>query len=721
MTVAAVSTDLFLSGVIGLIRLSDAARESYRVWRARKDVHVLPDSLEGMDEAFTERWALRHLRISPDPEISALRHNEYRDLFVNPDFENDLTVRADAVAKKIEAVARVREILLADETCIVNGERCALDDLIGVPCEDHGGRAVRMSRMLILQHELWEREPRSLWAPFARALVQTTMDVASMHPGVLGLSAKAEKILIGMGPTIDSILAMSWEDAGANSAAGVVDTFLAGALEVAANHPDLVTSERDLKPLVEGILTPLAEEAKREGGLRRLRAKRMREFFAGPLAHGVLKAVSDNADLYLKGEFASDELGGVIARATLADFVTSEPGAFNLRGVISEKSAVVLYNNLLATVAEQPGLVLADKGGVSDAVRDFLASAATRLQDAPRPYNWNSDLGADLLSSAFDAGGRVATVKLSRRIGKETAGSDWSKASQEIAASIVGGFVDGLKAEYGGADAGGTATRLPNVIESMFNRQQAIDLFRIVANTVAADPDIVLPADANRQTLALTRTIATAMSADTTGLLGSEDWRRVLSAGLEQAAKNPATLFSMDEDDPEQQILCVLLSSMMQTASANMAAAPSTPGRIMFGETLREAIIATLGAATTSVRGAVRGQDGSPSALEEFLTVLNGFLVDQAGSGAQAGAQVRMNADDWVRVFKHFIVEVLDTPPDAPASARVTRSDVVRLLRDIQPVVVSSAATQQIVSPPGTLPAHGIAVSSPPTQMEEVG
>lgn len=726
MTVPAISTDLFLSGVIGLMRLSDAARETYRIWRERKDIHVLPDSLEGMSDTFTESWALRHLRVNPDPEIRSLRENEFHDLFVNPDFHNDLTVRADATRQKIEAVARVREILLAGETCIVNGKHRPLGEMIEVPCEEQGQRPVRMSRMMILQHELWEREPQAYWAPFARALVQTTVDVASAHPGVLGLSAKAEKILVGMSPTIDSILAMSWEDPNANSAAAIVDTFLSGALDMAAAHPELVTSDRDLKPLVEGVLSPLAEEARRDGGLRRLRAKRMREFFTGPLAHGVLKAVSENADLYLKGEFASDELGGVVARATLADFVSATPGDFNLRTVMSEKAGLVLYHNLLSTISDQPSLVLADKGQVSDAIRGFLRSSASRLNDAPMPYSWKADLGADLLSSAFDVGGKVATIKLSRRIGQDMGDSDWSTASQDFAANLLSGFVDGLKAEYVDASKPGGGPRLQNVIESMFTRQQAVDLFRIVADTVAANPGVIHPADANSQTLALTRTVAAAIGSDTSGLLKGDDWQTILSVGLAQAAKNPSTLFSMDESDPEQQIICVLLSSMMQTASTNMAGGASMPGRVMFGETLREAIVATLDAATTSVRGALRPDSGGPSAFEEYLGLLDGFLTEEGERVALAPGverQLRLNADDWLRVFKHFIVEVLETPPDAPAEARVSREDVGRLLHDIAPVVVDASSQEMAAGPAPALPpaAATIPIRSRPSQMEEVG
>lgn len=724
MTIAAVSTDLFLSGVIGLMRLSDASREAYRIWRARKDVHVLPDSLEGMTETFSEVWALRHLRVSPDPEIRLLRDTEYRDLFANPDFPNDLTIRPDCAAMKIEALSRVREILLAGETCVVNGKHCPLDEMIGVPCGENGQAPVRMSRMLILQHELWEREPQAYWAPFARALVQTTVDVVQMYPGAMGLSSKAEKILVGMAPTIDSILQMSWEDPNARSATGVVDAFLAGALEVAATYPELVTSERDLKPLVTGILSPLAEEAKADGGLRRLRAKRMRDFFAGPLAHGVLRAVSENADLYLKGEFAADELGGVVARATLADFVTADPGQFSLRDMMSEKGGLVLYNKMLATVAEQPSLVLSDKGEVSDAIRGFLKASAVQLKDAPMPYNWRSDLGAELLSSAFDTGGMIATMRLSRRIGRDMRDSDWSVTSKEFATSIIGGFVDGLKAEYLEGAGNGGKPRFENVIESMFTREQAVDLFKIVANTVAADPAVVLPGHANDQMIAVTRVMAAAIGSDTSGLLGSEDWRAILSAGFAQAAKNPSTLLSMDENDPEQQIICVLISNLMGAASVNMNAEASKPGRIMFGETLREAVVATLSAATTSVRGALTPRDGGASALQEYLTMLDGFLSEEGETVLLAPGverQVRLSADDWLRVFKHFIVQVLETPPDAGPEARVSREDVARLLHDIEPVVVSAPAEVASSPAPAAPPVAPVSTARRPRQMEEVG
>lgn len=723
MTIAAVSTDLFLSGVIGLMRLGDASQEAYRIWRARKDVHVLPDSLEGMTETFSEAWALRHLRISPDPEIRLLRETEYKDLFANPDFPNDLTVRPECAAMKIEALSRVREILLAGETCVVNGKHCALDEVIDVP-RGEDQRPVRMSRMLILQHELWEKEPQAYWAPFARALLQTTVDVVQLNPGVMGLSGKAEKILVGMAPTIDSILQMSWDDPNARSATGIVDAFLAGALEVAAIHPELVTSERDLKPLVTGILSPLAEEAKRDGGLRRLRAKRMRDFFTGPLAHGVLRAVSENADLYLKGQFAADELGGVVARATLADFVTADPGQFSLRDVVSEKGGLVLYRKLLATVAEQPSLILEEKGEVSDAIRGFLQVSAARLQDAPMPYNWKSDLGAELLSSAFDTGGKIATMRLSRRIGHATHNGSWSLASKEFAASLIGGFVDGLKAEYVPGVGDGGRPRFENVVESMFTREQAVDLFRIVANTVANDPSIILPADANSQTLAVTRAMAAAIGSDSSGLLDSEDWRAILSAGFAQSAKNPSTLFSMDENDPEQQIICVLISNLMGAASANMSADSSRPGRIMFGETLREALVATLTAATTSVRGALKPKDGGASALEDYLATLDGFLSEDGELISLAPGpdrEVRLNADDWLRVFKHFIVQVLETPPDAPPEARVSKEDIARLLLDNEPVAVASPAVAVPTPSPVPQPISQPTSARRPKQMEEVG
>lgn len=711
---AALSTDLFISGVIGLMRMSDAARETYKLWRQQHDIGVLPDQIEPASDVFCDAWALTHLRDSVEPEIVHMRETDFSDLFEKPDSQISLTIRPGAEAKKVEAVRRVRETLLGDCTCIVDGHPCRLDDVLEIPIGQAGEAPARIPRMLVIQHERWEQQPQALWAPFARALVRTTTDIAVAYPAALGLGPKAEKIIMAMAPTIDTVLSMDSGAGGADAASNLVDAFLAGALEVAAAHPDLITSDRDLKPLIEGILTPLAEEAGREGGLRRLPARRMRDFFTGPLAHGILQAISENSDLYLKGEFAADELAGAVARAALADFVSVERKDFSLRDVMSEKSGLVLYNKLLATVADQPALVIRSSGEVSDALRDFLSGAALRLADAPAPYNWQSDLGADILASAFDVGGKVAAIKVARRLDRELDGSDWTGASKDFATHLIDGFVVGLKGAYVGGDGQG-GPRFANVIEAMFTRQQAVDLFKIAANAVASDPSIVLPAHANTQMTALTQTMAAAIASDESGLLSSEDWRTVLSLGLAQAAKNPSTLFAMDGRDPEQQILSVLLSTLLAKASANMSGDATRPGRIMFGETLREALIATLDAATKSVRGAVRPAADQPSALEEFLLNLDGFLAEQGGGG-----QVRMNADDWLRVFKHFIVQVLDTPPDAPVRDRVSMGDISNLLKDIQPVVVTAApaAAQPVVLP---VPAPSGPDIVPPPIMEEVG
>ena len=134
----------------------------------------------------------------------------------------------------------------------------------------------------------------------------------------------------------------------------------------------------------------------------------------------------------------------------------------------------------------------------------------------------------------------------------------------------------------------------------------------------------------------------------------------VAAVAVEEAARNPDTLIARvagpeaganaaGENYLAVHIVRILLSNASNALRAS-AAAPTgrRRGTVLFGETLREALIATLRAAADNAAVLAQGPRHL-ELLKEFLDELQSFSQDQGGLGA----------GEWLWLYKRFVAHVI--------------------------------------------------------------
>ena len=106
----------------------------------------------------------------------------------------------------------------------------------------------------------------------------------------------------------------------------------------------------------------------------------------------------------------------------------------------------------------------------------------------------------------------------------------------------------------------------------------------------------------------LVGTVAKAMAKDENLLLNGDDWLEIDKVAAQEAAANPGRLFKLNPDDPSQTIAAQVISTILSSAGAIIDQKNLKGKTVLFGKTLREAIIIVLHATA-----------GNPGAAKENL------------------------------------------------------------------------------------------------------
>ncbi|MCG8443770.1 MAG: hypothetical protein MI723_18365 [Caulobacterales bacterium] len=530
--------------------------------------------------------------------------------------------------------------------------------------------------LIIFQHQNWyDKDEASPWARFARHVLDVGLDVLAVQPGLVGVGGNLEGLFTALAPN----LAVAFDAEARGEEAGPIarelaETFVEAALTTIADDPGLVTDDKRWSPLIAGVLQPLQEEVAREGRAFQVFADgRLRRLIAGPMAHGALTALSENADAFFKGEFDSDEVLGQVVRETLGVIASIDAEGFHARRFFTEEGAVTVFDAALKVAKEKPELFLrADTPGEEAiAVRRLLAGVADALSAAPRPFGVEDGLAPDIASVALGVLGDYATV----RVRKAASAHDPSQMGVDVAAHLIRDLTTGLKAAV---QEGDRAT-----LAAVFTRTQAIDVLQIMAEHVAKSPHLVVGERANEQVAHIAQTVGAAIVADTDGLLSGEDWRAIIVVALDTALKNPGKLFSLDPQAAGDSVALAVIREILGAARAQVRDASGPSGQVLFGETLSKVIRATLAAAGGGSLSVLRDQvsrDTRLAALSELIARLDALAASDDPATV-------IGADDWVAIYVYYVAAVLANGSDALRD--VSDEDLLKALRE-PPVPVSA-------------------------------
>lgn len=656
-----ISPALFMTAVSGAIKLGKAARNARRDQLLQQDFTVLTsrfpihktEEIEWMAVDFVYRRTDLHGHCQPGGQLDAL-------FTANSLANGDAMELAPSNERQSSQIATCMDILYDALRTEIPG---ALNSKII--------RNASLDPRVQYIHKEWFTSTKPTgWARFGLELADVALDVVGSQPQVLGFDKKAESILNGLIPSLDGLVDRVKLDGGGEEGFGerLVKTFVHSALVSVSQHPDMITTEDRWKPFIQGVVEPLKLEVEASQGLEFLAHEKLTRVIAGPMAHGALVAINNNAESFLKGDTKSETLMGEITRTVLADAVSIKPDSFNIVEALSETGVLKVYDSALKTAAKRPELFMRGSSMETGAARQFLQNMATVMQDmAPPPFDLDSGFGSEIMSAAFEVAGEYGTARIQAKAGN----ADWDSAWADIYSHLFADLMGGLKA---GLSKGGRS----DVLAQLFTREQAVDLVKIMAGHVAAHPHMATGRSANSEVMQIARMAAEAISSDELGLLNAKDWRSVVSVMTMTAAKNPGVLFSIDaEDGMGHEIGLLLIQNVLQNASGALEQEGRSLGNVLFGETLREALIATVKATNANLVRAweEKSQNGQSEHLQEvslFIDKLN--LISSSDDAATT-----MNADEWLYVFKYYIASILENGPGTVDS--ITKEEIISVLR----------------------------------------
>ncbi len=179
------------------------------------------------------------------------------------------------------------------------------------------------------------------------------------------------------------------------------------------------------------------------------------------------------------------------------------------------------------------------------------------------------------------------------------------------------------------------------------NNDFLVALIRILLEQVAARPGIVLDAD-KAELQRIVATIARAIATDKDLLLTREDWLAVASSVATEAASNPGRLFGFDPKAPQTALVEPLIQGLLRVAAEQWRGAIQVPGPkpVLFGATLREAILTVCTVAAGNVAAALA----------------NAAKIDELAKGlARVVADVpqRFGSKEWLRLYRLLLPDIV--------------------------------------------------------------
>jgi hypothetical protein len=515
--------------------------------------------------------------------------------------------------------------------------------------------------LMVYHHKVWSNpKNQSPWAGFFRHFIDVSLDVLAVQPGLLGFGGNLENLLTAMVPN----LAQTFDAEGKNAAAmgpatQLAHAFAESALKTLADNPNLVTTEDRWKPLIAGVLRPLQQEVSESGFSQLASERHLREIIGGPVAFGVLTALAENSDAFLKGGLRKDTVLGEVVRQTIGAISSTGPDGQTIRKVFTAEGGMMVFKASLEVAKSRPELFI--RGGKDNqaltSARSFLAGVARTVLVAPEPYGENGGLGPEIAVVALDVIGDYTAARLRKRAVSEGISDEGIAAAEEILSGLMSGFKSSLQEE---ASAGGNP--FERAFERVFTQEQAVDVLRILARHVAASPHIMIGKNASEQARALAESVAGAVAADTEGLLTGDDWRRVLGSATELALANPGRLFGIDPQKAENAVAMRIVTAMIAEARAAHLSDKPLTGKVLFGPTLVEGMRIALAAATSGAITVLREQ----SEVDKRIAAIGVFCRRLNALAASEDARTVIGSNDWLTIFSFYIAEILETGGAAP-------------------------------------------------------
>ncbi|UCG13235.1 MAG: hypothetical protein JSU72_01720 [Deltaproteobacteria bacterium] len=549
------------------------------------------------------------------PEINEPNFN--REVFVNGFFnkpENNPFVVGDA--------AQYAEYW---DDPAVKPDKTAIDALFTAAIKIGGEQEVDVNRGLApggaILIKQWDpaQSPLSPWARIILSAGDIALEYVAVNPSILDGDGNGQKLISAYAKNLSDIL----PDDGSfgvkeNFAQRLTGAFLRAGLETISQNHELLVSEKHLQELISSSVKPLVQ-ALPNSITEQLKWGEIADAIMGPAASAALQTVARHQTAFLGEDFDPNRALGAVTQALFL-----EAAGNGLRDKLTPEGLLGLYRAALGVAAERPQLFLGDGQCPQDEfARELFSKFADVLSESPPPFD--GEVGIALASAALGAVGN--------NIHRFVDDSDpWEQTAAEMVSFLTTKFKNALDTNEN--------------LGSVFSKSQLIELGRTLLSRVAETPEMIL-GSGNQAWEGVLTAVATAMKEDTNLLLTGDDWLEIAKVAAEEAATNPVRLFRLNPANPGDVLAAKLISVILKSAGA-IIETPELQGKtVLFGKTLREAIIIVLRATSGNSQAAQEHLEK----IEKLTTNLNGFVATN---------HLQYGNKEWLRLFRILLSPLLE-------------------------------------------------------------
>lgn len=471
-------------------------------------------------------------------------------------------------------------------------------------------------------------EPPGAFARIGITLADIVLDFASTNPRIFGVGSNGEKLIAAVALNLSELLPdpdrpLDWQG---QFAERVTVSFFEAGLRALDQNLDAFVDEEHFSSLAKGTITPMIElfeetRIKNPGKLPVL--FEIRDTLFGPLAKSAIQTVLKHQVAFLGTDFNPEKAVGAVTRSILE--AAADDG---LRQLYGKEGLLKIYDSLLGVVAERPELFVRGTGKEFELARDLVGRFSTTLRGAPPPFG--DTLAADIVADAVTVLGSHVSLRFDQE-------KPWEAVAISSINSVVDGFKEGLKDHQG-------------ILASVISRAQLREITQIIMIQAAKTPGMIIGEDVNPELRNISAAVMNVLANPDSDLLSQEAWRDVIIAALNEASRNPATLFSLDKNaKPASQLAVQLISDLLATASETLGENRNRRlGVVLFGETLRDATIEVLRESTRNAT-ALTTPEGRKAAAN-LAERLNKLALNNAGL---------IGSQEWIWLYRRYIAFVI--------------------------------------------------------------
>jgi hypothetical protein len=472
--------------------------------------------------------------------------------------------------------------------------------------------------------EQWSRSnrPPGPLMKVALTIVDVAAEFAAQDPKLFGIGGNAEILVQALATNISGFIPDDTDQLGARNLLGerLAGMFLKSALGALSEHPDALDKEH-VQRLVCGALPPLiaAFPATLD---EQIRWRDVMDSLLGPVAAEGMKVIAQNPRAFFGQQFGEEGLLGPLTSSYLL-----KAAELGFERIFSRAGAIGIYKATLAFAASRPDLFIGKAATANDQLLAAVFADLVAIAEQHSPP-FDRDLLAHLGAVTLEAAGRAAGARLD-------SGGPWHKVLSRILAPVVAATTKALQAGDKGA-------------LRMLSSPASLESFvRIIVTQIASTPGMISATD-NPEVNALIGAIAAAMAADEHLLLSSEDWLAIVTLAASEVAANPGRLLGLAPGIIANTLLATLLQDLVIVANAQWKADGRASGTVLFGDTLREALITVVRASASQATAALLNS----TKLRELA---NAISVLVAGNPGLYGSK------EWLCLYRVLITQVIDT------------------------------------------------------------